>query len=137
MSIERSNEEERRFFNGIGMLTSEQKAEHHTSHKIPLPEAIYKPEFWVVNAITLTRLVAGLYAMYLTYEALQSTQSPGLALPVLLNSLSWTADYFDGKLARKWKVCTDEGGVFDKVFTDGIMSINTLAIPIVYACINH
>lgn len=93
--------------------------------KISFNDAVKKKEFCTVNGITLARLAVETYATYLTFTAVDKSQ---LILPALLITSSWIADYFDGKLARKSGVCTEFGRVFDKVLTDGIMSIDTLAL---------
>lgn len=119
----RESESEIKYLHSIGMLTDSEKSTHHSTNKISLDEAIHKPEFWIVNSITLARLIAGAYAFCSILEATEKSQ---LAIPALLVTFTWAADYFDGKLARKLGVCTDEGGALDKVFTDFAMSIDTI-----------
>lgn len=111
----------------FGIFTLESKLAFHDANRISLDEAIHKPEFWAVTALTLGRFFVGAYAVYLAFHAAESSQ---LALPALLTASSWISDYFDGSYARKHEVCTDFGNVLDHGLADLPMAINTLAIPI-------
>jgi phosphatidylserine synthase len=111
----------------LGMLTLEEKLEHHKVNKISFDEAKQKPEFWALTAYTLGRLFVGAFATYLAFQAVESSE---LALPALLTTASWIADYFDGTYARKHQVCTDLGNFLDHGLADLPMAVNTLAIPI-------
>ena len=111
----------------LGILTLEEKLEHHKAQRITFNEAIHKQEFWTVNALTLGRLFVGVYAIYLAFDAVDSSQ---LVLPALLTTVSWIADYFDGSYARRHKVCTDLGNFLDHGLSDFAMAVNTIAIPI-------
>lgn len=113
----------------LGMPTLEEKLEHHKVHRISFDEAKHKPEFWAVTALTLSRVFIGACAVYLAFNAVDSSQ---LAIPALLTASSWVTDYFDGNYARKNEVCTDLGNFLDHGLADLAMGINTIALPILF-----
>jgi hypothetical protein len=110
----------------FGIPTFDSKMEYHNAHKISFSDARKKPEFWTVTGLTLLRAFVGAYAVYLAFNAVESSQ---LALPALLTAASWASDYFDGSYARKHNVCTDLGNFLDHGPADLPMAINTIAIP--------
>lgn len=112
-------------FRQMGFRTPKEKSKHHQDHKIPLSEAKGRPEFWIVNTITATRILLDAYSLYLTFTAIDRSH---LILPAILIATSWIADYADGELARKWGVCTDEGREFDHTWGDKLLQANTAFI---------
>ena len=72
---------------------------------------MYKKGFYIVNAITLYRLLAAFYLLYLVIEKQTDLFKWMLAI-------SFFTDAIDGLLARKWKVVTEVGSRLDSIADD-------------------
>ncbi|HET7898343.1 MAG TPA: CDP-alcohol phosphatidyltransferase family protein [Flavisolibacter sp.] len=72
---------------------------------------MYKKGFYIVNAITLYRLLAAFYLLYLVIEKRAD-------LFKWLLAISFFTDAIDGLLARRWKVVTEIGSRLDSIADD-------------------
>ena len=79
----------------------------HEGSPIPIVEAVKKPEFWAVTAITTSRTVAGICSCILSVIPEYSTLGGILAL------YSMGMDLVDGNYAREHHVETRFGQVLD------------------------
>jgi CDP-diacylglycerol--glycerol-3-phosphate 3-phosphatidyltransferase len=86
---------------------------------------MFKTGFYIVNAITVYRLLAAFFLLYLVVAGYQATFKWMLAI-------SFVTDAIDGFLARRWNVVTEVGSRLDSIADD-----LTVLMGIIAMCVFH
>ena len=79
----------------------------------------------LVNFITASRIILGLLFLYFVLVDLNTVNL------TIIFSITAFSDIFDGKLARKYNLATDDGAKFDVICDFAFIILSTLALVLI------